>query len=48
MTDTVYKVRDNEIWFQLTVFMAQTNCFQNFKDFLRFIFISYGFCSSMT
>ena len=34
---------------KLMVFMALTNCFRkNFMDFLRFVFISYDFCSSMT
>ena len=54
MTDTVYKKRDTMGLYygfriKLTFFMALTNCFRkNFMNFLRFVFISYDFCSSMT
>ena len=52
--ETVYSEREPARLFhsfriRLTIFMALTNCFhKNFKDFLRFVFISYDFCSSMT
>ena len=54
MTDTVYDKRDftrlfNGFRIGLMVFMALTKCFRkNFLDFLRFVFNSYNFCSSMT
>ena len=54
MTETVYKDRDPmRLYYgfrnKLTAFMALTNRFRkNCLDFLRFVFISYDFCSSMT
>ena len=54
LTDIVYNKRDRAtlcyvLRIKLTVFMALTNCFRkDFIDFLRFVFISYDFCSSMT
>ena len=54
LTDIVYNKRDRATLsyvfrIKLTVFMALTNCFRkDFIDFLRFVFISYDFCSSMT
>ena len=54
MTDTVYNERDpTRLYYgfriKLMVFMALTNCFcKNFMDFLRFVFLSYDFCSSMS
>ena len=54
MTDTVYNKRDPlRLYYRFrikrTVFMALNNCFRKiFVDFLRFVFISYHFCSSMT